>query len=65
MTIREMIIIGIWVFYAIKRLIPFYSGEPMYDCIDTLPNWLYYPIGTLITIILPFPFCAILYLIFC
>ena len=66
MTVREMIIVGIWVFYAIKKLIDFYAFELTYDSLwDSMPDWLYWIVGTLITIVLPFPVCAILYLIFC
>lgn len=63
MTVREMIIIGLWVFYAVKKLINFYANDIVYDF--EAPDWLYYSIGTIITILLPFPLCAILYLIFC
>lgn len=65
MTVREMIIVGIWVFYAISLLVKFYDYGDAYDCLYWLPNWLYWIVGTLITIVIPFPVCAILYLIFC
>lgn len=65
MTVREMIIVGLWVFYAIRLLVAFYSTGDGYDCLDWLPTWLYWIVGTLITVVIPFPICAILYLIFC